>query len=481
MTVTANINIGHITQIIGPVLDIKFPVGKLPNIYNALTICRTVASGQTVKVTCEVQQLLGDNQVRVISMQATDGLTRGMEVIDTGASLKVPVGTATLGRIFNVLGEPVDNMGPIKTKESLAIHRLAPTFVQLDTNLSIFETGIKVVDLLAPYRRGGKIGLFGGAGVGKTVLIMELINNIAKAHGGVSVFGGVGERTREGNDLYQEMKESKVINEENFSESKVALVYGQMNEPPGARMRVGLTALTMAEYFRDVNKQDVLLFIDNIFRFVQAGSEVSALLGRMPSAVGYQPTLGTEMGILQERITSTKNGSITSIQAVYVPADDLTDPAPATTFAHLDATTVLSRNLAAKGIYPAVDPLDSTSTMLQPWIVGEEHYNVAQQVKQTLQRYKELQDIIAILGLDELSEDDRLLVARARKIERFFSQPFFVAEVFTGSPGKYVSLAECIKGFTMILNGELDALPEQAFYLVGTIEEAIAKADKLQA
>ena len=481
MTVTTNVNTGRITQIIGPVLDIKFPAGKLPNIYNALTISGTIASGQVVNVTCEVQQLLGDNQVRVISMQATDGLMRGMEVIDTGTSLKVPVGTDTLGRIFNVLGEPVDNMGPVKTKDRLTIHRLAPAFVQLDTNLSIFETGIKVVDLLAPYRRGGKIGLFGGAGVGKTVLIMELINNIAKAHGGVSVFGGVGERTREGNDLYQEMKESKVINEDNFSESKVALVYGQMNEPPGARMRVGLTALTMAEYFRDINKQDVLLFIDNIFRFVQAGSEVSALLGRMPSAVGYQPTLGTEMGTLQERITSTKDGSITSIQAVYVPADDLTDPAPATTFAHLDATTVLSRNLAAKGIYPAVDPLDSTSTMLQPWIVGEEHYNIAQEVKQALQRYKELQDIIAILGLDELSEDDRLLVARARKIERFFSQPFFVAEVFTGSPGKYVSLAECIKGFTMILNGELDELPEQAFYLVGTIEEAIAKADKLQA
>ena len=480
MTVAANVNVGRITQIIGPVLDVEFEAGKMPNIYNALTISGKNGAGEDVSVTCEVQQLLGDSQVRVVSMSATDGLMRGMEVIDTGAALSVPVGTTTLGRIFNVLGETVDEMGDVDVTETLPIHRLAPAFVQLDTNLSIFETGIKVVDLLAPYRRGGKIGLFGGAGVGKTVLIMELINNIAKAHGGVSVFGGVGERTREGNDLYQEMKESGVINGDSLSDSKVALVYGQMNEPPGARMRVGLTALTMAEYFRDINKQDVLLFIDNIFRFVQAGSEVSALLGRMPSAVGYQPTLGTEMGTLQERITSTKDGSITSIQAVYVPADDLTDPAPATTFAHLDATTVLSRNLAAKGIYPAVDPLDSTSTMLQPWIVGDEHYGVAQNVKQTLQRYKELQDIIAILGLDELSEDDRLLVARARKIERFLSQPFFVAEVFTGSPGKYVSLAETIKGFTMVLNGELDALPEQAFYLVGTIEEAMAKADKMQ-
>ncbi|ONM62981.1 ATP synthase subunit beta chloroplastic [Zea mays] len=379
-------------------------------------------------------------------MSATEGLMRGMEVIDTGTPLSVPVGGATLGRIFNVLGEPIDNLGPVDTSATFPIHRSAPAFIELDTKLSIFETGIKVVDLLAPYRRGGKIGLFGGAGVGKTVLIMELINNIAKAHGGVSVFGGVGERTREGNDLYMEMKESGVINEKNIEESKVALVYGQMNEPPGARMRVGLTALTMAEYFRDVNKQDVLLFIDNIFRFVQAGSEVSALLGRMPSAVGYQPTLSTEMGSLQERITSTKKGSITSIQAVYVPADDLTDPAPATTFAHLDATTVLSRGLASKGIYPAVDPLDSTSTMLQPRIVGNEHYETAQRVKETLQRYKELQDIIAILGLDELSEEDRLTVARARKIERFLSQPFFVAEVFTGSPG----------------NGQIGVLPNHA-------------------
>jgi len=413
-------------------------------------------------------------------MRSTDGLKRGVEAVDLGTPISVPVGVPTLGRIFNVIGEPVDEQGDVNYNETLPIHRDAPAFTELETKPSIFETGIKVVDLLAPYRRGGKIGLFGGAGVGKTVLIMELINNIAKAHGGVSVFGGVGERTREGNDLYEEMKESGVINSSNFSESKVALVYGQMNEPPGARMRVGLTALTMAEYFRDVNKQDVLLFIDNIFRFTQAGSEVSALLGRMPSAVGYQPTLATEMGALQERITSTTQGSITSIQAVYVPADDLTDPAPATTFAHLDATTVLSRNLAAKGIYPAVDPLDSTSTMLQPNIVSEEHYDTAENVKQTLQRYKELQDIIAILGIDELSEEDRLTVARARKVERFLSQPFFVAEIFTGSPGEYVSLEDTIKGFNMILTGELDDLPEQSFYLVGNIDQAIAKAETLK-
>ena len=473
-------SVGKITQIIGPVVDVSFPAGKLPNIYNALVIKGKNGAGVEVAVTCEVQQLLGDNCVRAVSMSATDGLMRGMSVIDTGNALAVPVGTATLGSIFNVLGEPVDEQGDVTPEATSPIHRSAPAFVDLDTKLSIFETGIKVVDVLAPYRRGGKIGLFGGAGVGKTVLIMELINNIAKAHGGVSVFGGVGERTREGNDLYMEMKESGVINENNLSESKVALIYGKMNEPPGARMRVGLTALTMAQYFRDINKQDVLLFIDNIFRFVQAGSEVSALLGRMPSAVGYQPTLATEMGGLQERITSTKDGSITSIQAVYVPADDLTDPAPATTFAHLDATTVLSRGLAAKGIYPAVDPLDSTSTMLQPWIVGDDHYKTAQNVKQTLQRYKELQDIIAILGLDELSEEDRLVVARARKIERFLSQPFFVAEIFTGSPGKYVSLEQTIKGFKMILNGELDDLPEQSFYLVGDIDEAIAKAATLK-
>ena len=480
VTTTEKANIGYITQIIGPVIDAKFPEGKMPRIYNAITVKGTNEAGQEVSVTCEVQQLLGDNQVRAVSMSTTDGLIRGMEVTDTGAPISVPVGAATLGRIFNVLGETIDNLGPVQTDETFPIHRSAPKLTDLETKPSVFETGIKVVDLLAPYRRGGKIGLFGGAGVGKTVIIMELINNIAKAHGGVSVFGGVGERTREGNDLYNEMKESKVINEENISESKVALVYGQMNEPPGARMRVGLAALTMAEYFRDVSKQDVLLFIDNIFRFVQAGSEVSALLGRMPSAVGYQPTLATEMGELQERITSTNEGSITSIQAVYVPADDLTDPAPATTFAHLDATTVLSRGLASKGIYPAVDPLDSTSTMLQPSVVGDDHYNTARQVQSTLQRYKELQDIIAILGLDELSEDDRVTVARARKLERFLSQPFFVAEVFTGSPGKYVKLEETLKGFKMILSGELDPLPEQAFYMVGNIDEAIAKADKLK-
>jgi len=476
---TQSKSVGRITQVIGPVVDITFSPGRMPNIYNAILIKGTNQADQDVSVTCEVQQLLGDNCVRAVAMNATEGLMRGMQALDTGKPLTVPVGGTTLGRIFNVVGEPVDGLDEPSHEESRPIHRSAPAFVDLDTKLAIFETGIKVVDLLAPYRRGGKIGLFGGAGVGKTVLIMELINNIAKAHGGVSVFGGVGERTREGNDLYIEMKESGVIKENNISESKVALVYGQMNEPPGARMRVGLTALTMAEYFRDVNKQDVLLFIDNIFRFVQAGSEVSALLGRMPSAVGYQPTLATEMGGLQERITSTKDGSITSIQAVYVPADDLTDPAPATTFAHLDATTVLSRGLASKGIYPAVDPLDSTSTMLQPWIVGEEHYSCAQNVKQTLQRYKELQDIIAILGLDELSEEDRQVVARARKIERFLSQPFFVAEVFTGSPGKYVSLKETITGFNKILSGELDDLPEQSFYLVGTLDEAIAKAANL--
>ena len=474
--VKTSINKGFVTQIIGPVLDIEFSDGNLPPIYSAIKIPTEDGIGNIV----EVQQLLGDNKVRAVSMRSTDGLKRGVEAVDLGAPISVPVGITTLGRIFNVIGEPVDEQGDISYDETLPIHREAPAFTELETKPSIFETGIKVVDLLAPYRRGGKIGLFGGAGVGKTVLIMELINNIAKAHGGVSVFGGVGERTREGNDLYEEMKESGVINSNNFAESKVALVYGQMNEPPGARMRVGLTALTMAEYFRDVNKQDVLLFIDNIFRFTQAGSEVSALLGRMPSAVGYQPTLATEMGALQERITSTTQGSITSIQAVYVPADDLTDPAPATTFAHLDATTVLSRNLAAKGIYPAVDPLDSTSTMLQPGIVSEEHYEIAETVKETLQRYKELQDIIAILGIDELSEEDRMTVARARKVERFLSQPFFVAEIFTGSPGKYVSLEDTIKGFTMILNGELDDLPEQAFYLVGNLDEAIAKAETLK-
>ncbi|MBE9104342.1 F0F1 ATP synthase subunit beta [Nostoc cf. edaphicum LEGE 07299] len=480
VTTAEKTNIGYITQIIGPVVDVKFPGGKLPQIYNALKIVGTNEAGQEINITVEVQQLLGDNQVRTVAMSSTEGLVRGFEVSDTGAPINVPVGKATLGRIFNVLGEPVDNRGPVNAEASLPIHRSAPKFTDLETKPSVFETGIKVVDLLTPYRRGGKIGLFGGAGVGKTVIMMELINNIATQHGGVSVFAGVGERTREGNDLYNEMIESGVINKDNLNESKIALVYGQMNEPPGARMRVGLSGLTVAEYFRDVNKQDVLLFIDNIFRFVQAGSEVSALLGRMPSAVGYQPTLGTDVGELQERITSTTEGSITSIQAVYVPADDLTDPAPATTFAHLDGTTVLSRGLAAKGIYPAVDPLGSTSTMLQPNIVGDEHYSTARAVQSTLQRYKELQDIIAILGLDELSEEDRLIVARARKVERFLSQPFFVAEVFTGSPGKYVKLEDTIKGFQKILSGELDALPEQAFYLVGDINEAIAKAEKIK-
>jgi F-type H+/Na+-transporting ATPase subunit beta len=480
VTTAEKTNIGYITRVIGPVVDVKFPGGKLPQIYNALTITGTNEAGQSISLTVEVQQLLGDNQVRAVAMSTTDGLVRGLEVIDTGSPITVPVGKATLGRIFNVLGEPVDQQGPVDAEAYLPIHRDPPKFTDLETKPSVFETGIKVVDLLTPYKRGGKIGLFGGAGVGKTVIMMELINNIATQHGGVSVFAGVGERTREGNDLYNEMMESGVINKDNLNESKIALVYGQMNEPPGARMRVGLSGLTMAEYFRDVNKQDVLLFVDNIFRFVQAGSEVSALLGRMPSAVGYQPTLATDVGALQERITSTTEGSITSIQAVYVPADDLTDPAPATTFAHLDGTTVLSRGLASKGIYPAVDPLNSSSTMLQPNIVGSDHYDTARAVQSTLQRYKELQDIIAILGLDELSEEDRLIVARARKVERFLSQPFFVAEVFTGSPGKYVKLEDTIKGFQQILSGELDALPEQAFYLVGDITEAKEKAAKLK-
>ncbi|MEG3438507.1 F0F1 ATP synthase subunit beta [Pannus brasiliensis CCIBt3594] len=480
MVATTETNVGKIVQIIGPVIDAEFPSGKLPRIYNALTVKGKNSAGQDLSVTCEVQQLLGDNQVRAVAMSSTDGLVRGLDIVDSGAPISVPVGKCTLGRIFNVLGEPVDEKGPVNVTETSPIHRPAPKLVDLEVKPKVFETGIKVIDLLTPYRQGGKIGLFGGAGVGKTVIMMELINNIAIQHGGVSVFGGVGERTREGNDLYNEMIESKVINPDNPEDSKIALVYGQMNEPPGARMRVGLSALTMAEYFRDVNKQDVLLFIDNIFRFVQAGSEVSALLGRMPSAVGYQPTLGTDVGDLQERITSTKEGSITSIQAVYVPADDLTDPAPATTFAHLDGTTVLSRGLAAKGIYPAVDPLNSTSTMLQANIVGDDHYGIARAVQSTLQRYKELQDIIAILGLDELSEEDRLTVDRARKIERFLSQPFFVAEVFTGSPGKYVTLDDTIKGFKMILAGELDSYPEQAFYMVGNIDEAIAKGEKLK-
>jgi F-type H+-transporting ATPase subunit beta len=468
---------GFVTQIIGPVVDVEFPEGELPKIYNALKLTKE-QSGEVI--IAEVQYLIGENKARAICMTTTDGLKRGDSAIDTGTSIQVPVGKVTLGRIFNVLGEPVDECGEVKATEKYSIHRSAPAFVDLDTKPSIFETGIKVVDLLAPYRRGGKIGLFGGAGVGKTVLIMELINNIAKEHGGVSVFAGVGERTREGNDLYAEMKESKVIDADNFENSKVALVYGQMNEPPGARMRVALTALTMAEFFRDKNKQDVLLFVDNIFRFVQAGSEVSTLLGRMPSAVGYQPTLSTEVGELQERITSTKEGSITSIQAVYVPADDLTDPAPSNVFRHLDATTVLSRELAAKGIYPAVDPLQSNSTMLQPSIVSAEHYETAQKVRQTLQKYKELQEIIAILGIDELSEEDRLIVGRARRIERFLSQPFFVAEVFTGLSGKYVSLSDSIKGFKQILDGQLDSFQEQSFYLVGGIDDVFEKEKKLK-
>ncbi|MBW4700101.1 MAG: F0F1 ATP synthase subunit beta [Aphanocapsa lilacina HA4352-LM1] len=473
MVTTTAKNVGYITQIIGPVVDAEFPEGDLPAIYNALLIEGRTDSELDIRLTCEVQQLLGDKKVRAVSMSTTDGMVRGMKVIDTGAPITVPVGKPTLGRIFNVLGEPIDELGPVEIVDKFSIHRSAPQFTDLVTQPEIFETGIKVIDLLAPYRKGGKIGLFGGAGVGKTVLIQELIHNIAKEHSGVSVFGGVGERTREGNDLYNEFKESNVL-------GQVALVYGQMNEPPGARMRVGLTALTMAEYFRDVSKQDVLLFIDNIFRFVQAGSEVSALLGRMPSAVGYQPTLGTEMGDLQERITSTNEGSITSVQAVYVPADDLTDPAPATTFAHLDATTVLSRQLASLGIYPAVDPLSSTSTMLQPAVVGEEHYNIARGVQSTLQRYKDLQDIIAILGLDELSPEDKLVVNRARKLQRFLSQPFHVAEIFTGSPGKYVSLDKTIAGFKRVLQGEFDDLPEQAFYLVGDLDEALEKAKKLK-
>jgi F-type H+/Na+-transporting ATPase subunit beta len=467
---------GFVSQVIGPVIDVEFPEGNLPKIYDALEVIKT---NSDQKIIAEVQYLIGENKVKAICMTSTDGLKRGDKVLNTGNSIQVPVGKVTLGRIFNVLGEAVDDLEQVKASEYYSIHRSAPEFTELETKPSIFETGIKVVDLLAPYRRGGKVGLFGGAGVGKTVLIMELINNIAKEHGGVSVFAGVGERTREGNDLYSEMKESKVIDEDNLEKSKVALVYGQMNEPPGARMRVALTALAMAEYFRDKNKQDVLLFIDNIFRFVQAGSEVSTLLGRMPSAVGYQPTLSTEVGELQERITSTKNGSITSIQAVYVPADDLTDPAPSNVFRHLDATTVLSRELAAKGIYPAVDPLQSSSTMLQPNIVSKTHYKCAQQVRQTLQKYKELQEIIAILGIDELSEEDKLTVGRARRIERFLSQPFFVAEVFTGLAGKYVSLNDTVSGFQKILNGELDSLPEQAFYLVGNIDEVVQKAATL--
>lgn len=463
----AESNKGRIVQVIGPVLDIKFEEGSLPNLLNAIVI-----DNHGKKLVAETAQHIGDDIIRCIAMASTDGLVRGMEAIDTGNPISVPVGEETLGRLFNVLGETIDNGEKIEAKKVMPIHRAAPSFEEQETATEIFETGIKVIDLIAPYAKGGKIGLFGGAGVGKTVLIQELINNIATEHGGLLVFAGIGERTREGNDLYYEMKDSGVID-------KTALVFGQMNEPPGARMRVGLTGLTMAEYFRDTQHQDVLLFIDNIFRFTQAGSEVSALLGRMPSAVGYQPTLATEMGQLQERITSTKDGSITSVQAVYVPADDLTDPAPATTFAHLDATTVLSRAISELGIYPAVDPLDSTSRILDPAVVGERHYNVARRVQEILQRYKQLQDIIAILGMDELSEDDKVTVARARRIQRFLSQPFSVAEQFTGMPGQYVPISETIRGFEEILDGKHDNLPESAFLFVGTIDDVVEKAKSM--
>jgi F-type H+-transporting ATPase subunit beta len=471
---------GKVLQVIGPVVDVEFADGKLPKILNALKLTNPGISTARDNLTLEVAQHLGENTVRAIAMDTTDGLVRGMAVRDTGNAISMPVGPECLGRILNVIGDPVDDGPPVRTKMRAPIHKAPPAFVEQSTKIEVFETGIKVIDLLAPYRKGGKIGLFGGAGVGKTVLIQELINNVAKAHGGVSCFAGVGERTREGNDLYIEMSETKLQSGEPVI-SKTALIYGQMNEPPGARARVALSALTVAEYFRDEEKQDVLLFVDNIFRFTQAGSEVSALLGRIPSAVGYQPTLSTEMGALQERITSTTKGSITSVQAIYVPADDLTDPAPATTFAHLDATTVLNRALTEIGIYPAVDPLDSTSTLLDPGVIGERHYTVARKVQAILQKYKELQDIIAILGMEELSEDDRLTVARARKIQRFLSQPFFVASQFTGTPGKYVPLKETIDGFEEIANGKLDDLPEQAFYMVGNIEEAREKAQKLTA
>ena len=465
---------GAVVQIIGPVVDIDFPSGKLPSILNAVKIPRLNAEGVPEDLIVEVQQQLGEDRVRTVAMDTTDGLVRGMKAIDTGGPITVPVGPKVLGRLINVIGQPIDELGPIEAKAYYPIHRPAPSFDQMSTQREMFETGIKVIDLLEPYSKGGKTGLFGGAGVGKTVIITELIHNIATHHGGYSVFAGVGERTREGNDLWLEMKESGVLD-------KTALIFGQMNEPPGARQRVGLTALTVAEYFRDEEGKDVLLFIDNIFRFVQAGSEVSALLGRMPSAVGYQPTLGTEMGELQERIVSTKKGSITSVQAIYVPADDLTDPAPATTFSHLDATTVLSRQIVDKGIYPAVDPLDSTSRILDPLIVGEEHYAVAKRVKEILQTYKDLQDIISILGMDELSDEDKITVSRARKIEKFLSQPFFTAEAFTGRPGRYVKLEDTIRGFKGIAEGEFDDLPEGAFLMVGAIEEAVEAAKKLMA
>src|SRR6188472_2695037 len=465
---TATAATGRVIQITGPVVDIEFPAGQLPGIYNAVEIQR---EGQE-PLTCEVQQHLGNNWVRAVAMTTTDGLARGVEVVDTGAPISVPVGDVTLGRVFDVLGHPIDNKGPVEAEQYLPIHRPAPHFDEQTTEIEVFETGLKVIDLVCPFRKGGKIGIFGGAGVGKTVIIQELINNVAKEHAGVSVFAGVGERSREGNDLIHEMTESGVI-------KSTAFVFGQMNEPPGARQRVGLTALTMAEYFRDQEGRDILLFIDNIFRFTQAGSEVSALLGRMPSAVGYQPTLATEMGDLQERITSTKKGSITSLQAIFVPADDYTDPAPATTFGHLDSTVRLERSIVELGIYPAVDPLTSTSTVLDPRVVGQEHFDVAREVQRTLQRYKDLQDIIAILGMDELSEDDKVTVTRARRLQRFMSQPMFVAEQFTGRPGKYTSLAETVSGFGEILEGKHDALPEQAFYLAGTIEDVTKNAESM--
>ncbi len=472
---------GKITQVIGPVIDVEFPPGTLPAVYNALTVTNPSIGDSPDNLVVEVAQHLGENTVRCIAMDGTEGLIRGQEVKDTGAPIMVPVGNSTLGRIFNVIGQPVDEGKPVKAEKYLPIHREPPPFVDLDVKVEAFETGIKVVDLLCPYTRGGKIGLFGGAGVGKTVLLMELIHNVATARGGFSVFAGVGERTREGNDLYYEMIEGGVINPDDLEKSQAVLVYGQMNEPPGARARVALSALTMAEYFRDEEKRDVLLFVDNIFRFTQAGSEVSALLGRIPSAVGYQPTLSTEMGGLQERITSTKDGAITSVQAIYVPADDLTDPAPATAFAHLDATTVLSRSISEMGIYPAVDPLDSSSRILDPEVMGKEHYDVARDVQTTLQRYKDLQDIIAILGMDELSDEDKLVVARARKVQRFLSQPFHVAEQFTGVPGKYVKIEDTVRGFREILDGKHDEIPEQAFLMCGTIEEVLEKAAKMAA
>jgi len=481
MTTATNVQNGKITQVIGPVVDVEFPAGGLPEIYTACTVTNPGIDARPDNLVIEVAQHLGENTARCIAMDSTEGLVRGMPVKNTGANISIPVGKEVLGRILNVVGEPVDERGPVKATKKFPIHRPPPALVEQNPKIEAFETGIKVIDLLAPYLRGGKIGLFGGAGVGKTVLLMELVNNVAKERGGFSVFAGVGERTREGNDLYHEMMDSGVINKDDLEKSQCVLVYGQMNEPPGARARVALSALAIAEYFRDEENRDMLLFIDNIFRFTQAGSEVSALLGRIPSAVGYQPTLSTEMGELQERITSTQKGAITSVQAIYVPADDLTDPAPATAFAHLDATTVLNRKLTEIGIYPAVDPLDSTSRILDPLVIGEEHYRVARAVQETLQRYKDLQDIIAILGMDELSEDDKLTVARARKIQRFLSQPFTVAQQFTGNPGKYVKLPDTIRGFKEIVEGKHDDLPEQAFYMVGGIEEAVEKAKKLAA